>query len=89
LEANESGSTNTTLPPELKSSASCCAVEKDDYPADLVSLFKSASSSYSSASEAVEESEAAAEASRASADSYGECPLCGDLFPVVSLQVRL
>ncbi len=74
---------------------------KDEYPADLASIFKSASSSSGSASEVVDdESEAAVEANRASADSYGveanrssadsygECPLCGDLFPVVSLQVR-
>jgi hypothetical protein len=72
--------------PAPHSSFYCCAVEKDEYPADLVSLFKSASSSTSS--EAFEEPEAAVEANRASADSYGECPLCGDLFPVVSLQVR-
>ena len=65
-----------------------CAVETDDYPADLASIFKLASSSVSSATETFEEPEAAVEADRASADSYGECPLCGDLFPLVSLQVR-
>lgn len=68
-------------------------MENDSYPPHLATLLPpsttpTTSTTIGAAVAAAASTEAVSATSTEGASSYGECPLCSNLFPVTSLQVR-